>query len=320
MKELHEAILTRELDLAGEIVRSECAAGRSEGVRDDILRFTVLAFAPSLHSRATMEVALAIADLFDEIPDPCPLLVEAARYAGESKVPWGKAPVTDAPPVSENDHVDDTTIDRAVASGDLRDAEHWLALVDRDDQAVPFFDAAARHAGPEGYGFTTAAAAWRIALMFPPFVRWAVLRMALLEWLQGSSVPGSKSTRRFETDAEAEVVAYVRERGGAERFQTLAVIDAIVQAEEATGRTGRYQWLLTRFASATDVPGVERLVSWSSDQLGYRYARDFGMFLRAVPISRRLAKIVDRSTCEKIPAAARRFLEEGDGFEMWSFA
>ncbi|MDX1582380.1 MAG: hypothetical protein R3338_02155 [Thermoanaerobaculia bacterium] len=322
MKRLHEAILTRDLERVTELVRAECDRSATDA-RDDILRFSVLAFSPSLHSRSTMYAALASAELFEQLEDPCPLIIACARYAAESHVPWGKAPVTDPPRYPASFIVDAQSIDEAIEQEDIHEGERWLAaLLESDVVATSFFDAAARHAGEEGYGFCTAAAAWKIAQRFPPQVRFAVFRTALREWLQSRPMPAERSDLLPGECTTAAIDSYVRSGGEPALFPPLLLCDAVALAERVTSDPGRYSNLLRRYVT----PPEESLQielgssSWSEADLAYRYASDYAMFLLSVPLTERLSRIAASDLCEQIPAAARRFLQSSEGFEDWSFA
>lgn len=320
MTELYEAILTRDVERVKLLVRSHCSHS-AELARDTILRFAVLACAPSLHSRSTLYAALAITDLFDRLVDPCPLIVCCAAYACESRVPWGEVPVTTPPHFPASFIADDASIDEAIEDEDIHAAERWLAaLLESDHVATPFFDAAARHPGEEGYGFCTAAASWRIARKFPPQARFGVLRVALLEWLHSRAVPGELSGGR-ENAVGLAAETYVRSGGRPDRFQPLLLADAIVIAEEITGDPGRYGSLLDRYLvdPASGGSELEPWV-WNESELAYRYAVDYATFLQSIPVSARLRKSIPGDACEKIPTAARQFLKGSDGFEAWSFA
>ncbi|MGK2966845.1 MAG: hypothetical protein ACSLFM_14755 [Tepidiformaceae bacterium] len=322
MNALYEALLTRELDKAQELVVQECRESGPESTRDSIMRFAVLAFSPSLHSRGAMYASLAMADLFDRFERPSSLLVECARYVGESRVPWSEAPVSDPPRIPDDQSIEDTTIDEAVAAQDLHAAERWLAAaIESETLALRFFDAASRHAGDEGYGFTTAVTSWRIAERFPDTARFTVLRTAVLEWLKARHMP-DPSGIAGEAAVAAAMRDYVRSGGQPNRFPPLMMLDASRIAEVLVSRPGRYTALFQRYVSA-DVSGGRKLPDrrWSNEDLVYRYAADYGFFIQSVPLSERLADIpADDESSERIPDAAFRFLMSSEGFEEWSFA
>lgn len=322
MNALYEALLTRDLDRAQSLVLEEYRESGPEAVRDSIIRFAVLAFSPSLHSRGAMYASVAVADLFERFERPASLLVECARYVGESRVPWSEAPVTEPPPVGNDQPTDDSALDEAVAAQDLHAAERWLAALVRDGiEPSRFFDAASRHAGVEGYGFTTAVVSWRIASWFPEHVRFAVLRTAVLEWLRAREMPQPSGL----TGPEAVDVAirhYVRSGGQPHQFHPLLVLDATGQAERLTSSPGRYTTVFERYVP-TDRGDSRKLPErhWKLDDLVYRYAADYGFLVQSVPMSERLAdQTGDREGCERIPDAAHHFLMSSEGFEEWSFA
>lgn len=322
MNALYEALLTRDLDRAGELVMKECRESGAEAMRDSIMRFSVLAFSPSLHSRGAVYAALAVADVFDRFEDQSSLLVECARYVGESRIPWSEAPVTEPPRVGEDQSTGDSAIDEAINSEDLHAAERWLAgLLQEEAPAGRFFDAASRHPGDEGYGFTTAVVSWRIAEHFPSAVRYAVLRMALLEWLNARQTPDSSRLAGEEAIA-ATIGGYVRSGGQPHRFPALLVLDATHAAAKLTSSPGRYEPLFERFASIdTSERGNVPERRWKQDDLAYRYAADYGFFVQSVPLAERLMEVTrDRESCESIPDAAHHFLMSSEGFEEWSFA
>ncbi len=260
--------------------------------------------------------------IFDRFERPAALLVECARYVGESRVPWSEAPVTDPPRIQKAQSIEAHAIDEAVSAQDLHAAERWLAaVVESDDVARRFFDAAARHAGDEGYGFTTAVVSWRIADMFPAAVRFAVLRTAMLEWMRARSVPASSSL----TDEKAIAAAirdYVRSGGQPHRFSPLLVLDAVRTAGRIVSDTERYTSLFERYVGG-DVSSGRKLPErrWGRDDLIYRFAADYGFFIQSVPLSERMDDLSpDGESSERIPDAAYRFLMSSEGFEEWSFA
>lgn len=322
MNALYEALLTRDLERAQGLVLKECRGSGTEAMRDSIMRFAVLAFSPSLHSRGAMYATLAAAELIEMFADPCPLLAECARYLGESRIPWSEAPVTEPPRTADDQSTGDAAIDEAVRTEDLHAAERWLAALLREEApATRFFDVASRHSGDEGYGFTTAVVSWKIASRFPAAVRFAVLRTAVLEWVKARSGPVS-SERKGEDAVAATIRSYVGSGGQPHLFSPLLVLDAARSAEELTSDPGRYQPLFERYA-ASDTEGSTQLPErkWSQDDLVYRYAVDYAFFLQSVPLAERLTRSTgDVESCIRIPDAAHHFLSASEGFEEWSFA
>lgn len=321
MQQLYEALLTREQDQLRTLVENLCRTEGSREALDYVLRFAVLAFSPTLHSRGAVYASLAALDLLDELPEPSRVIIECATYAAETRLPWSEAPITDPPEVKGIDAANPRHLDVAIRSRDLRAAERWLAAaIEEDAPAVEFFDAAARFAGEEGFGFTTAAAAWRIA-SYAPAARFVSLRTALLEWVR---------TREQSSQARAESPAvtprqvidlYVMHEGKIDLFSPLLVLDAALMAEAVTGKSGRYSPIVDRYAIPVEWRhGSPTDRAWSIGDLAYRYSRDYATFLLSVPISARLERELPECGAERIPGAAQYNLEYAETYEEWSFA
>jgi hypothetical protein len=320
MQQLYEALLTREQDRLRTLVENLCRAEGNREALDYVLKFAVLAFSPTLHSRGAVYASLAALDLLDEMPNPSDVIVECAGYAAETRLPWSEAPITDPPAVEGIDAANPRHLDDAVRTRDLRAAERWLAAAIREDApAVEFFDAAARFAGEEGYGFTTAAAAWRIAA-HSPAARFVSLRTALLEWVRVRD-GGARRADAATVEPRQVIDLYVMQKGRLELFAPLLVLDAALTAEAATGKRDRYRPVVDRYAVPVEWRhGAAPESDWSMEDLAYRYSRDYAAFLMSVPISRRLSREMPDCGAERIPSAAQYNLDHAETFEEWSFA
>jgi hypothetical protein len=320
MQQLYEALLTREQDQLRTLVENLCRTEGSREALDTVLRFAVLAFSPTLHSRGAVYASLAALDLLNELPEPSRVIIECATYVAETRLPWSEAPITDPPEVKGIDAANPRHLDVAIRARDLRAAERWLAAaIDEDAPAVEFFDAAARFAGEEGFGFTTAAAAWRIA-KHSPAARFVSLRMALLEWVRVRDGSSTSSEEPAVTPRQV-VDLYVMHEGKIDLFSPLLVLDAALVAEAVTGKSGRYRPIVDRYAIPVELHGgalADR--PWSIDDLAYRYSRDYATFLLSVPISRRLERELPECGAERIPGAGGYNLEYAETYEEWSFA
>jgi hypothetical protein len=321
MQQLYEALLTREQDRLRELVENLCRAEGDREALDYVLKFAVLAFSPTLHSRGAVYASLAALDLLDGLPNPSGVIVECAAYAAETRLPWSESPITDPPAVEGIDAANPRHLDEAIRRRDLRAAERWLAAAILEDApAVEFFDAAARFAGEEGYGFTTATAAWRIA-EHAPAARFVSLRTALLEWVRVRDGAGARRVDATAVAPRKVIDLYVMQQGRIELFTPLLVLDAALTAEAVTGKRDRYRPVVDRYALPVEWRhGAAPECDWSMEDLAYRYSRDYAAFLMSVPISHRLSRELPDSGAERIPSAAQHNLEYAETFEEWSFA
>lgn len=256
-----------------------------------LLRFSVMSFSPSMHSRNSFYSTLAARALMTDQPEPTVrlLALRSAEYAAEAHVPWGETPRTTPPAFAEGDARPDV-IRSAVASGDQASSERWLAalLEAGADWRAAYLETARDFSGEEGWGLATARAAVRAIRYFPEAARFATLRTALKEWVQDPA--GSRAPR-----LEHALEKYVKEDGATEAFADVVFADADGGREDV----------------GTRVEDLDRLID-------YRWSSDFGAIPQLLSIAQRNG--VPAELAGGVIAASRHNLESGLSYSEWSFA
>jgi hypothetical protein len=94
-----------------------------------VVRFAVLAYAPSQHLKHAVLCARAAYDVRQEMGERwVDLLSECARYAAESRQPWSEPPLLEPPHVDPGQPRTAGELGAAIAAGDRLRAERWLAM------------------------------------------------------------------------------------------------------------------------------------------------------------------------------------------------
>ncbi|HEX8620030.1 MAG TPA: hypothetical protein VF911_20785 [Thermoanaerobaculia bacterium] len=200
---LYEPLIERDLDAIPAAVRAFLETHAEEELWIAVARFAVLAYAPSQHAkRAVMAVRAAWelvqnADASEAVlverralSPPTPhddnpalvlprvspsvaWLIECARYASASRMPWSEPPILDPPPPDASSSLQDV-----IASGDRLRGERWLSAHLEDGEAA-LRDVA------RGEALLLLDAALALERRLGSKGRYALLRMVIAELLAG---------------------------------------------------------------------------------------------------------------------------------------
>lgn len=308
---LYEPLLER--DVAG--IRHAIAEFRKTHTLDELFaevaRFAVLAYAPSQHGKHSVIACLSAHELgaTDE------LLTECAIYAALARQPWSEPPITDPPDAADRGDLDE--LRDAIAEGDRLRGERWLAKR-LDDPRPDYFLAAADDFEDLGHKIVMAATVWKLASLFPARARFAALRLGIWEM---TSYRGARYEEQgVALDAEtlmAQLVdSMVAQRGDIVSAHAIFLLDAALQTEDATV-IRRVRDYLSVYGPASAAQTHDRLTPALTP---YTLARDYGAYLKAHAVAKRLRTRFPQVNFDGMLAAAAYNLEHAPSFEEFSFA
>lgn len=318
--QLYEAMIERDAGGIRQAVGSLRDQASSEEILDSIVRFAVLAFCPSEHSKGALAAAVAARTIAPTLGQLDALSVECAIYAADARAPWSEPPIGEPPAVGSEQRDDLDEIAAAINASDRLRGERWLAAaLARDDFPEHYFDAAALTLRSSAHGFIVAVNAWRIAATIPRQHWYATLRLVIEEWTRNCeadatvlpSPPAARDvlqhTVRFYEAGEASPLA----------FQHVSLFDA---AEAVEGVADRARAIVLAHLMSSSTAGATSDIDPASDAPVYRLARDYAAYLQSIAIAQRLAEQHDGGTLERIKALAQHNLRYSESYEEWSLA
>jgi hypothetical protein len=97
VNELYTPLLERDLEAIPAAARAFAAASSVDALWSAVARFAVLAGAPTQHAKRAVMACRATHALRGELGDRwLEMIIECARYAAESRLPWSEPPILDA--------------------------------------------------------------------------------------------------------------------------------------------------------------------------------------------------------------------------------
>ena len=297
---LYEPLIGRDLDAIPAAARAYRERHSSDELFLAVARFAVLAYAPSQHAKHALLACLSAWELRDELGERFDeLLIECARYAASSRLPWSEPPILEPPEPAERGGVDE--LRAAVQEGDRLRGERWLARrIDDDGFARDVFLVATDDSDPSK--LLAAHACWKLAAILGEKGRYAVWRAAVWDLTASRGTPPDE--RGVDGDALTHLLARcIAERGSIESAHAVF----LYEAARETGMLDR----LPKIAAHDAAP----VAPASRPELPvYRLARDYGQTLRAHALR------LEHPLNDAFLAAVHQNLAEGEDFEEWSFA
>ncbi len=285
---LYEPLLERDEAGIRAAIREFRKTHSSEELFAQVARFAVLAYAPSQHAKHAVISCRSAWDIRDDLGDRFDdVLAECAIYAAASRQPWSEPPITDPPPLRDDQRGDIEELRECVAASDRLRAERWLAKRFRDpDFLRDFFTVAADDYEDLGHKLIVAVTASKLASIFGDAGRYTALRIGVWEMTayHGPARPPSGDP----------IVNMLTNNGDIESAHAVFFYDARVVAGFSPPHGGLK-------AAATHAPPI------------YRLARDCGAYLKSFSVAKRLgdARIID---------AAKYNLDHASSLEEFSFA
>jgi hypothetical protein len=289
----------------------------------EVTRFAVLAFAPSQHSKHALLACLSAWDLrqdlgarFDEA------IVECAVYAAASRQPWSEPPMLDPPKLDDDQRGDLEELHEAIAVSDRLRAERWLAKRFRDDDFTrDYFAAASANFDDLGHNLIIANAAVRLAGLLGEKGRYAMLRVGVFEMVAlggGEWGVGSGSERRdLDSLCSALVSDVIANEGEIISAHALFLFDAALQTEDANviRRVAAHLSETSERPASAPTPHSPHPTPQS-----YKFARDYGAYLKAHAVAKRLRPRFPNADFDGVLAAVHRNLETAPSLEGMTFA
>ena len=128
MRDLYEPLIERDFNGIAPAVELFLETQSEEDLWAAIARFAVLAYAPSQHAKRAVVACRSALVIRDECGSRWrKLLVECARYASASRLPWSEPPILDPPAVDDDAPKDCAELIAAIETRDRLRAERWLA-------------------------------------------------------------------------------------------------------------------------------------------------------------------------------------------------
>jgi hypothetical protein len=316
MQDLYSPLLERDVAAIPDAVRAFRAEHSSEDLWRAVARFAVLAYAPSQHAKHAVLACLSAWELREEFGERFDdAVAECAIYAATSRQPWSEPPIGDPPDVDPDEVIDLATADRLAA-------ERWLARHLEDPELRrELFDAASRDLSDLGHKLIVANAAWKLAEIFGPQARFATLRIAMWELTayhgEGGELPRAEDAARL-----------IEEAADVPSLHAVFLLDAALEMQEHAGGAegfsppddGFSQRRMAGFMPP-DALSPRRAEARRSTELPiYRYARDYGGYLKAHAVAKRWRARFPSLDSDRIIAAAWDNLQHGPSFEDFSFA
>jgi hypothetical protein len=322
---LYEPMIGRDLEAIPSAVLRFRKTHKAGELFDAVTRFAVLSFSPSQHGKHAVLACLAAHHIREEMAEHFDqIMAECAIYAAQSRLPWSEPPITDPPPTENEDPWTDDEIRAAIAEKDRMRGEKWLARRMREPNLESsFFRVAAEDLSDQGHKLIVAAGAWELAELLGDRGAFATLRIAPIEWTAYSGDEAPPPPERqvdLETALRILIDLLVEEGGSTIAYHRIALFDAALRASrisELPLEEAVRDWLLggvdLREPSDRTLTAVPRAPV-------YRLARDYGGYLQAHAIFRRLRHRFPRVDCRRILSATKFNLDHGPSFEDWSFA
>ena len=313
----YEPLIERDLAAIPAAVAAFRADHSPEETWTTVTRFSVLAFAPSQHSKHALLSCLSAWDLREELGSQFDdAIVECAIYAAASRQPWSEPPMLDPPKLASGQRGELDELRDAIASSDRLRAERWLAKRYRDrDFAHDYFAAACDDFEDLGHKLIVASAAWRLADLLGEQGRYAMLRVAIWEMVALGGKRAEIANLAVELDAlcSALVENMIANDGDLVSAHALFLFDAALQTndDEVVARVANHLSHIKSqpsFVQSAPAPSV------------YRFARDYGACLKAHAVASRLRPRFPNVAFDSMLAAAHHNLDNAPSFEEMAFA
>lgn len=285
---------------------------------DSLIRFAVLAFAPSEHGRAALLSIAAASTIHDVVADAPALLERCAIYVADTRAPWSEPPIGDPPALDDDQRDDGVEIAAAIATKDRLRGERWLAKVlTRDDVMSRYFEAASR-AGDSLLSFPVAVALWKIASSAPPFARFAILRDAVADWTQpSSSEMNTEGSSSWENVLPRAIESLQHGASGIIAVQRIVALESAAFVERELSLADAARRIAWNVAATLDDAEERRegAAPANTPEPVYPLARDYGGYLQLFAIRRRgtIAAAVD----ERALGAAWEQMQS-ESYEEWT--
>lgn len=323
---LYDSFIERDLAAIPAAVRQFRHDHSSNELWQSVTRFSILAYAPSQHSKHALFSCLAAWDLrallgdrFDEVVTQC------AIYTAASRQPWSEPPFLDPPAVSAGAPRDREELRQSVATGDRRRAERWLAARFEDPEfAADLFAVAAEDCEDLGHKLIAAVTATRLAALLGEKGRFAALRVAVWEMVAYRRHAAVAPQSVCDAGALAAVLAtqMIAARGEVEAAHRLFLLDAALLTEDREVLALVCGALAEAAANAPEtVSSRDETPAGNQGELPvYALARDYGELLKTWAVAGRMAQRFPSIDAAAVIAAARDHLEQAPSSDEFTFA
>jgi hypothetical protein len=354
MQQLYEPLIGRDLAAIPGAVRRFRESHSPEELFLAVARFALLAYAPSQHAKHALLACLAVHDLREEFGERFDEAVtELAIYAAGSRQPWSEPPILEPPAIDATQPGELDELLAAIEAGDRHRAERWLAKRAGDPAlAHDYFAAAADDLEDLGHKLIVAAAAWRLVPILGERGRYATLRVGVWEMTayrgpRAEPSPGPPAAELLPALIDEAIAA----GGSLEAMHAVFLMDAALSTGDdavlrrVSGALGMRPPPSPPAVSTAHAPSpalLPRTGALVSPPVGihaagedarppqtvlphspppvYRYARDYGQYLKACAVAKRLRPRFPTLPLDAFVAAAYDNLERAPSFEDWSFA
>ncbi|MDP9194114.1 MAG: hypothetical protein M3P06_20650 [Acidobacteriota bacterium] len=279
---LYEPLIERDLAAIPAAARAFAAEHSADELWIAVTRFAVMAYAPSQHAKRAVMACRAAHDVREELGERwIDMIVECARYAAESRLPWSEPPILDPPHVEAGQPRDVAELRAAIAANDRHRAERWLAA--RLEDAHEDLRAVAK-----GDALLMLDTAIALEALLGEKGRYALLRMVIAELLIESE--------DVDEPIETLIDQAIAENGSIDSVRNVFVRNAGV-------------------SPAGPAASRRRGLALSMPLIPYPLARDYAQTLIAHSIAHKLP-----ARERELLAAVHHNLEHGESFAEWSFA
>jgi hypothetical protein len=318
---LYDPFIERDLAAIPAAVAAFRANHTAAETWTEVTRFAVLAFAPSQHSKHALLACLSAWDVREDLGSQFDqAIVECALYASASRQPWSEPPMLDPPKIEDDQRGDLDELREAIAASDRLRAERWLAKRFRnDDFTRDYFAAASGNLDDLGHNVIIANAAVRLAGLLGEKGRYAMLRVGVFEMVarggRVSRVGGRSEARDLNALCATLVTNVIVNDGEIISAHALFLFDAALQTEDEN--------VIRRIAthlSETNHGTASAPTPHSPPPTPYRFSRDYGAYLKAHTVAKRLRPRFPNADFDGMLAAVHHNLETAPSLEGMTFA
>jgi hypothetical protein len=316
----YESFIERDLAAIPSVIAAYRADHTAEEAWTAVMRFAVLAFAPSQHSKHALLACLSAwdlrADLGDRFDDA---IVACAIYAAASRQPWSEPPMLDPPKLDADQRGDLDELRAAIASSDRLRAERWLAARYLDPNlAHDYFTAASDDFEDLGHKLIVASAAWRLAGLLGEQGKYAVLRVGVWEMVadggRGSGV-GSRSEVDLDSVCRVVINNVIANRGDIISAHGLFLFDAALQ----TDNDQVIRRVCQHLSDLTPAPTPDSRLPTPETPI-YPFAKDYASCFKSHAVANRLRARFPNADFDGMLAAVHHNLDTAPSFEGMAFA
>jgi hypothetical protein len=319
---LFEAMLYRDRDAIASGIVAALADGGVDALFKDLIRFAVLAFAPSEHGKAALLAVVAGSEIANALDDSATLVRHCAEYQADTRTPWSEPPIGDPPALEASQRDDFQEIEEAIIHGDRLRGERWLAAnLERNDLAERFFSAAIAASGESLLTIPVAVALWKIASSVPDHVRFSILRNAVNDWTQHPhEMRKSATSELLWSDELKRLSVDVARRGGSLlELQRLIALGSLHELEEAAGGEVARGAASAIMAEREEETSAEMVSAAEPPPPLYTLARDYATYLILYRMRPQLAGAAGVDAANAILNAAWSEMQK-ENFEAWTMA